>query len=144
MRPQLEVRRHGLVYKSHIRDREHPNLTFQLSSPTEVTSTIDKSFERLGRAYGGYAFIWNSNIKGKIIKVDINNNRLCGDQFILNGMLFLMLNAYMPCDRYIEDPVTMPFSVNEGIGLILVIQTFYPSTLGVLYNKDVYPTSSIV
>ncbi len=36
------------------------------------------------------------------------------------------------------------FLVNEGIGLILVIQTFYPSTLSVLYNKDVYPTSSIV
>ncbi len=35
------------------------------------------------------------------------------------------------------------FLVNEGIGLI-VLQTFYPSTLSVLYNKDVYPTSSIV
>ncbi len=33
--------------------------------------------------------------------------------------------------------------VNEGIGLILVIQTFYASTLSVLY-KDIYPTSSIV
>ncbi len=31
--------------------------------------------------------------------------------------------------------------VNEGIGGILVIQTFYPSTLSVLYNKEVYPTS---
>ncbi len=30
------------------------------------------------------------------------------------------------------------FLVNEGIGLILVIQTFYPSALNVLYNKDVY------
>ncbi len=36
------------------------------------------------------------------------------------------------------------FLLNEGIGLILVIQTLYPSTLSVLYNKDVYPTSSIV
>ncbi len=36
------------------------------------------------------------------------------------------------------------FLVNEGISLILVIHTFYPSTLSVLYNKDVYPTSSIV
>ncbi len=36
------------------------------------------------------------------------------------------------------------FLVNESIGLILVIQTFNPSTLSVLYNKDVYPTSSIV
>ncbi len=33
---------------------------------------------------------------------------------------------------------------SEGIVLILVIQTFYPSTLSVLYNKDVYPTSSTV
>ncbi len=30
--------------------------------------------------------------------------------------------------------------VNVGIGLIFVIQTFYP----VLHNKDIYPTSSIV
>ncbi len=36
------------------------------------------------------------------------------------------------------------FSVNETIGLSLVIQTFYPSALNILYNKDVYPTSSIV
>ncbi len=36
------------------------------------------------------------------------------------------------------------FLVNEGIGLILIIETFDPSTLSVLYNKDVYPTSSIV
>ncbi len=35
------------------------------------------------------------------------------------------------------------FPINEGIGLILVIQT-YPSSLSVLYTKDVYPTSSIV
>ncbi len=36
------------------------------------------------------------------------------------------------------------FLVNAGIGLIIVIQIFYKSTLSVLYNKDVYPTSSIV
>ncbi len=36
------------------------------------------------------------------------------------------------------------FLVIEGIGLILVIQTFYPSTISVLHNKDVYPTSPIV
>ncbi len=29
------------------------------------------------------------------------------------------------------------FLVNEGIGLILVIQTFYPSAPGVFYNKNV-------
>ncbi len=36
------------------------------------------------------------------------------------------------------------FLVNEGKGLILVIQTFYPFTLSVLNNKDVYTTLSIV
>ncbi len=36
------------------------------------------------------------------------------------------------------------FLVNKGIYLILVIQTLYPSTLSVLYNKDVFQTSSIV
>ncbi len=36
------------------------------------------------------------------------------------------------------------FLVNEGIGFILVIKTFYASTLSVLYTKDVHPTSSIV
>ncbi len=36
------------------------------------------------------------------------------------------------------------FLVNDGIGLILVIQTFYPSALSVFYNKDVCPTSSVV
>ncbi len=35
------------------------------------------------------------------------------------------------------------FPVNEGICLILVIQTLYPSARNVLYNKDVNPTSSI-
>ncbi len=38
------------------------------------------------------------------------------------------------------------YLVNEGIGLILVIHTFYPFSVycSVLYNKDVYLTSSIV
>ncbi len=42
------------------------------------------------------------------------------------------------------DSITMFMFVTEDIDLILLIQTFYPSTLSVLYNKDVYPTSSIV
>ncbi len=32
--------------------------------------------------------------------------------------------------------------VNEGICFILVIQIFYPSSLSVLYSKDVYSTYS--
>ncbi len=40
--------------------------------------------------------------------------------------------------------VTMMGVTMMGIGLILIIQTFDPSTLSVLYNKDVCSTSSIV
>ncbi len=36
------------------------------------------------------------------------------------------------------------FLANEGIDLILVLQTIYLSALSILYNKDVYQTSSIV
>ncbi len=35
------------------------------------------------------------------------------------------------------------FLSKECIYLIVVIQTFYPAALDVLYGKDVYPTSSI-
>ncbi len=35
------------------------------------------------------------------------------------------------------------FLVKEGIGLILVIQTFYTSALSVLYSKDGCPTFSV-
>ncbi len=39
--------------------------------------------------------------------------------------------------HWIVRPYYYGFLVNEGIGLILVIQTFYPSVLSVLYSKDV-------
>ncbi len=55
-----------------------------------ATSTMDEAVERFGHGYGGCAIIRNHNIKGKMIKVDINNNCLCGIQFILNGMLFFI------------------------------------------------------
>ncbi len=57
--------------------------------------------------------------------------------------LFAQL-AYVDVLHWIVGLYYLGFLVNEGICLILVIQTFYPSTLSVLYNKDVYPTSSIV
>ncbi len=38
VRPQLEIRRYGLLYKRYIRDRGHLSLTFQLLCSTEVTS----------------------------------------------------------------------------------------------------------
>ncbi len=48
------------------------------------------------------------------------------------------------CVKFIPSNLTLLLLINEGIDLILVIQTFYPSARSVLYNKDVFPTSSIV
>ncbi len=46
-------------------------------------------------------------------------------------------------DHNVQIEITI-FLVNKGIYLILIIQTFYPSTLSVLYSKDVHQTSFIV
>ncbi len=52
--------------------------------------------------------------------------------------------TYVNALHWIVGLYNFGFLVNEGIDLVLVIHIFYPSTLSVLYNKDVYPTSSIV
>ncbi len=52
--------------------------------------------------------------------------------------------TYVNVQHWIVGLYYYGFLANEGIGIILVIQTFNPSILSVLYNKDVYPTSSIV
>ncbi len=57
---------------------------------------------------------------------------------------FVYLDTYINVLHWIVGLYYYGFLVNVGIGLILVIQTFYPSAISVLYNKDVYPTSSII
>ncbi len=59
---------------------------------------------------------------------------------ILN--LFAQL-TYVDVLHWIVGLFYFGFLVNEGIRLILVRQTLYPSTLSVLYNKEVYPTSIV-
>ncbi len=51
--------------------------------------------------------------------------------------LFAQL-TYVNVLHWLEGLYYFVFLVNKGIYLILVIQTFYPSALDVLYNKDVY------
>ncbi len=64
-----------------------------------------------------------------------------------NDLCFLTLFAQLTYVNVLHWKVRFyyyGFLVNEGICLMLVIQTFYPSSLSVLYSKDVYPTSFIV
>ncbi len=63
--------------------------------------------------------------------------------FLIHWSLFAPL-TYVNVLHWIVGLYYHGFLVNEGIDLILVIQEFYPSTLSVLYNKDVHPISSIV
>ncbi len=57
--------------------------------------------------------------------------------------LFAQL-TYVNVLHWIVEHYYFGFLVNEGLCLILVIQTLYQSALSVLDNKDVYLTSSIV
>ncbi len=57
---------------------------------------------------------------------------------------FVYLDTYINVLHWIVGLYYYGFLVNVGIGLILVIQIFDLFTLSVLYNKDLYSTSSIV
>ncbi len=57
---------------------------------------------------------------------------------MINDFNFFAQLTYVNVLRWIVGLHYYGVLVNEGI------ETFYPSTLSVLYNKDVYPTSSIV
>ncbi len=87
-----------------------------------------------------YGLIWFYAYQCYIC-LPISANRLCEWLMILPlfGQLTLVNVPHSIVVLYYYG-----FLINEGIGLILVIQTLYPFNLIVLYNKDMYPTSSIV
>ncbi len=70
----------------------------------EATSAMDENVERLGRPHGGCAIVWNPKIKGKVQKLDMDHNRVCAVSVVLNDASFIIFNAYMPCDRNVQDP----------------------------------------
>ena len=89
--------------------------------------------------YGGTAIVWDSSIKGSITRINFENNRLCGLIFKRENISFLIINVYMPCDKYIND--------DEYIDALNVIsQTLYkynPShfVIGGDFNVDFSRTS---
>ena len=45
----------------------------------------------------------HSSIKGKVEKLDCNNNRLCAALYTKDNMTMLLVNVYMPCDNNCHD-----------------------------------------
>ena len=76
-------------------------LFFGTGSNTDViaTSAMDESVHRVGRPYGDCAIVWI----GKITKIQSSNNRISGVLYTCDGSNVLMINCYMPCDKYTED-----------------------------------------
>ena len=64
------------------------------------SSAMDESFLLYGRPYGGCAIIWNNKMKYKVTQVDCTSKRLCGINIAIDeGVSFVVLNVYMPCDE---------------------------------------------
>ncbi len=70
---------------------------------TEAKSSMDETIDRHGRPYGGCAIVWNPRMQGKVYTVLCNHNRLCGKKITINDFNLLLSNAYMPCDKRMED-----------------------------------------
>ncbi len=64
---------------------------------------MDETIDGQGRPCGGCAIVWNTRIEGKVDTVLCNHNRLCGITVTINDFNLLLLNAYMPYDKRIEN-----------------------------------------
>ena len=73
------------------------------SAGVVATSAMDQHKQRVGRPYGGTAIVWHSSIKGKVEKIDCDNNRLCAALYTTDNMTMLLVNVYMPCDNNCHD-----------------------------------------
>ena len=73
------------------------------SAGVVATSAMDQHKQRVGRPYGGTAIVWHSSIKGKVKKIDCDDNRLCAALYTKDNMTMLLVNVYMPCDNNCHD-----------------------------------------
>ena len=68
-----------------------------------ATSAMNQSKHRIGRKFGGTAIVWESSIKGKITKIDLQHERICALLFTKDQYSILIANVYMPCDTHTGD-----------------------------------------
>ena len=73
------------------------------SAGVVATSAMAQHKQRVGRPYGGTAIAWHSSLKGKVEKIDCDNNRLCAALYTTDNMTMLLVNVYMPCDNNCHD-----------------------------------------
>ena len=73
--------------------------SFSPNSIRVVSSSMDKSVPLIGRPYGGCSIIWSSNISCKVDTIEHISKRLCAVKVTVDGIVFVLFNMYMPCDK---------------------------------------------
>ena len=102
-----------------------------------ATSAMDEGVLLSGRPHGGCSIIWKSSVIHKVDIISCESNRICAISLHLNGLCFLLVNVYMPCDDRRENG-----NINEFIKILdevsVMINRINPShcILGGDFNTD--------
>ena len=69
-----------------------------------ATSAMDESVYRVGRPFGGCAIVWSASLKGSIsiTKIECPCNQICAITYTYNNVSILLLNCYMPYDKFAD------------------------------------------
>ncbi len=103
----------------------------------EAKSAMDESLFKEGSKYGGCAILWKPSVKGKVVPVACQSNRLCGILVnLLNNVTLLILYSYIPCDHRIHDHHEMEEVLREVQKIMLDCDANYPIFGGDL-NTDI-------
>ena len=64
------------------------------SAGVVAMSAMDQHKQRVGRPHGGTAIVWYSSMKGRVEKIDSDNNRLRAALYTKDNMTMLLVNVY--------------------------------------------------
>ena len=67
-----------------------------------ATSAMDESVHLVGRPFGGCAIVWSASLKDSITKIECPCNQICAITYTYNNVSILLLNCYMPYDKFTD------------------------------------------
>ena len=90
----------------------------------EAKSSMNEYVSRVGRPFGGCAILWNPLLCCNVTPIKCNSTRLCGVTMQIENNSFLILNAYMPCDKGYRDNDSFPEFLELVQEINLLIDTY--------------------
>ena len=90
----------------------------------EAKSSMDENICRSGRPFGGCAILWNPLLHCNVTPIKCESPRLCGIVMQVESNSFLILNAYMPCDKGYRDHDSFPEFIDVLHEIKLLIDTY--------------------